>query len=320
MQAGVSQSAVSRFFTPGASVSKKTAKRVREAAEKLGYRPNVVARSLITGRSHVIGLVVAYLENQFYPSAIEELSRKLKDRGYNLQIFISSLDATDVDEIIETILASQLDGIIVASVTLSSNIVSRCRNLAVPVVLFNRSQDDLSVSSVTSHNEMGGYRIALHLAEYGYRRIGYIAGLGETSTQRDREEGFRRGLAETGLGLFSREQGDFDYEKAAMAARRMFGQAERPDSVFVANDHMALSVLDVLRHELHLDVPNDVAVVGYDDIAPSSWPSYELTTIRQPSDRMAEKTVEILLDQIENGEIHNDKVLIDGPLIVRRST
>lgn len=318
--AGVSQSAVSRFFTPGASVSKKTAGLVRQAADNLGYRPNSIARSLITGRSHVIGLIVAYLENQFYLSAIESLSRALKSKGYNLQIFISSLEATDTDEIIETILAGQLEGIIVASVTLSSDIVSRCHSFGVPVVLFNRSQDDLFVSSVTSNNESGGYRVAQHFAKNGYKRIGYIAGLNETSTQRDRESGFHRGLADAGLTVCSREQGDFHFEKAAMAARRMFGGPSKPDSVFVANDHMALAVMDVLRYELKLSIPADVAVAGYDDIIPAGWHSYNLTTIRQPSERMAEKAVELLVEQIVKGKIQNDQVLVDGPLILRDST
>ncbi len=319
-KAGVSQSAVSRYFTPGASVSKKTAALVRDAAEALGYRPNVVARSLITGRSHVVGLIVAYLENQYYPHSIELIAKHLKARGYNLQIFISSLDATDAHEIVENILECQLEGIIAASVTLTSDIVSRCQDLGVPIVLFNRSQDGLFVSSVTSDNMLGGYRVAQHLVEQGCRRIAYIAGLEETSTQRDREAGFLRGLRDAGLELYARGQGQFSAAVAADATRRMFTAEQIPDAVFVANDHMALAALDVLRHELGISVPETVAVVGYDDITPASWASYELTTIRQMSERMAEKTVELLIGQIEHRTLQIEKVQIDGPLIVRQTS
>lgn len=318
--ASVSQSAVSRYFTPGGSVSKKTADAIKKAATELAYRPNDVARSLITGRSYVVGLIVAYLENQYYPKAIELISRRLRRAGYNLQIFISSQDGSDADRIVEDILACQLEGIIVASVTLSSDIVSACQARDVPVVLFNRSQDDLRVSSVTSDNMNGGYRVAKHFAECGYQRIGYIAGLENVSTQRDREAGFLKGLADAGLQLFARECGRFNYEDAAVAARRMFQARIRPDCVFVANDHMALAVMDVLRHELNIKVPADVAVVGYDDSTPSGWPSYNLTTIQQPSERMADKTVELLLYQIEHGVVHNERILIEGALVVRGST
>lgn len=318
--AGVSQSAVSRHFTPGASVSKKTAALVKAAADTLGYRPNVVARSLITGRSHVVGLIVAYLENQYYPHSIELIAKQLKARGYNLQIFISSLEATDTHEIVENILECQLEGIIVASVTLTSDIVGRCQELRVPIVLFNRSQDGLFVSSVTSDNILGGYRVAQHLVAQGCKRLAYIAGLEATSTQRDREAGFLRGLAESGLELFARGKGQFSATVAAEAARQMFTADVIPDGVFVANDHMALAVLDVLRHELKLQVPETVAVVGYDDTMPASWASYDLTTIKQMSERMAEKTVSLLVDQIENRALQIEKIQVDGPLVVRNSS
>lgn len=318
--AGVSQSAVSRYFTAGASVSKKTSALVKQAAETLGYRPNVVARSLITGRSHVVGLILAYLENQYYPQAIEFIASELKKRGYNLQIFISSLDATDTHDIIEKILESQLEGIIAASVTLTSDIVAQCQEVGVPIVLFNRSQDGLVVSSVTSDNVVGGFRVARHLIEQGCERIAYIAGLEETSTQRDRETGFLRGLNEVGRGLFARGCGQFSAAAAAQAAREMFTSEVIPDAVFVANDHMAIAVMDVIRHELKLCVPEDVAVVGYDNIIPAGWAAYDLTTIKQMSERMAEKTVELLIDQVEKKTLHVEKIQIDGPLVIRSSS
>ncbi len=124
-QAGVSRSAVSRVFTPGASVSKRTADKVRQAADALGYRPNVLARSLITGRSRIIGLVVAYLENQFYPEAIERLSRSLQERGYHVLVFMASNSGAEADEVMEELLDYQVDGIIVASVGMSNDLTQR---------------------------------------------------------------------------------------------------------------------------------------------------------------------------------------------------
>ena len=137
--AQVSQSAVSRSFTPGASVSEDTRAKVMDAAKALGYRPNALARSLITRRSRIIALVMSYLENQFYPLVIEKLSQKLQKQGYHVLMFISDQD--DTDDVLADILQYQVDGIVMASTTLSPALASSCRDTGVPVVLFNRVPD-----------------------------------------------------------------------------------------------------------------------------------------------------------------------------------
>lgn len=319
--AGVSQSAVSRFFTPGASVSRKTAEKVRAAATELGYRPNILARSLITGKSRIIGLVVAYLENQFYPEAIERLSNELKHHGYHVLVFMASNDSTTTQEVIDELLDYQVDGIITASVSLSNDLTARCQAAGIPVVLFNRQQDDLNISSVSSDNFQGGRKVAEFLVEGGHKKIAHIAGWGGASTQRDREAGFVAGLEANGQQLFDRALGDFDYEQAQRAARTLFDrpEEERPDAVFVANDHMAFAVMDVLRSELQLKVPEDVSVIGYDDVKIASWPAYDLTTVRQPANRMVAEAIKALLDGIKNPQTQSRRVAIDGPLMVRGS-
>ncbi|MCK0141065.1 LacI family DNA-binding transcriptional regulator [Aliiroseovarius sp. F20344] len=317
-RAGVSQSAVSRVFTPGASASKKTIEKVRKAAAELGYRPNVLARAMVSGKSRIIGLIVAYLENQFYPEALEKLSNELQQRGYHVLIFLAEQTAGNIDAVVEEILDYQVDGIIAASVAMSSDLSERCRAAGVPMVLFNRSQDDPNMSAVTSDNYAGGRKIAEFLLAAGHRKIGHIAGWEGASTQRDREAGFISALAEAGVTLHSRASGDFTMEKAAEATRKMFA-SDPPEAVFVANDHMAVAVMDTLRFELGLKVPDDVSVVGFDDVPAAGWPAYDLTTVRQPANRMVADTVEILLDQIENNQGEPRRIAIDGPLILRGS-
>ncbi len=316
--AGVSQSAVSRVFTPGASASKKTVEKVRKAAKELGYRPNVLARAVVSGKSRIIGLVVAYLNNQFYPEALEKLTNALQERGYHVLIFMASHQAGNIDNVIEEILDFQVDGIIAASVALSSDLSDRCRTAGVPMVLFNRAQDDTSMSSVTSDNIAGGRKAAEFLLAGGHKKIGYVAGWEGASTQRDREAGFVAALQEAGVALHAREVGNFVAEEARQATLKMF-EADPPDAVFVANDHMAISVMDTLRFELGLTVPGDVSVIGYDDVAVASWPAYNLTTIRQPANRMVAETVDILLSKIEDSDARPRRVEIDGPLVVRGS-
>jgi DNA-binding LacI/PurR family transcriptional regulator len=316
--AGVSQSAVSRVFTPGASASKKTVEKVRKAADQLGYRPNVLARAMVSGKSRIIGLVVAYLENQFYPDVLEKLSNALQKQGYHVLIFMASQTAGNIDKVVEEILDFQVDGIVAASVAMSSDLSKRCRNSGVPMVLFNRSQDDPLMSAVTSANIDGGRKVAEFLLAGGHKKIGYIAGWEGASTQRDREAGFIQGLKAAGVELHAREIGNFVLEQAREATLRMFAE-DPPDAVFVANDHMAMAVLDTLRFDLGLKVPDDVSVVGYDDVPTAAWKAYDLTTVRQPANRMVAETVDILLTKINDTSAEPRHVEIDGPLIVRGS-
>ena len=173
---------------------------------------------------------------------------------------------------------------------------------------------------MTSDNIGGGRLLARHLTETGRPKLAYTAGFEGASTQRDRERGFLEGLAEGGLQLFARDVGNFRYEEAQAAARRMFSGPERPDAVFVCNDHMAFAVMDVLRFELGLKIPQDVSVVGFDDVPPARWPAYNLTTIRQNVDDMVAETVNILLTAIEERETPARRICLDGALVVRGSS
>lgn len=317
--AGVSQSAVSRVFTPGSSVSPKTAEKVRAAAAQLGYRPNVLARSLKSGKSRIIGLVVAYLENYFYPEMVERLSVELQKVGYHVLIFLAPVASANVDQIVRELMDYQVDGIVLASVAMSSDLAARCKSTGVPVVLFNRGNDDASLSSVTTDNYAGGKALADYLCATGHERIAYIAGFPGATTQRDREAGFRAGLAAAGRELFARAEGNFDYRTAQAAARELFATSHRPDAVFVGNDHMAFAVMDVLRYELGLAIPADVSVVGFDDVPPAAWPAYDLTTFRQHADQMVGETVNLLMSSM-GAEAEPRQIVLPGALMIRGST
>jgi DNA-binding LacI/PurR family transcriptional regulator len=319
-RAGVSQSAVSRVFTPGASASAKTIAKVKEAAAELGYRPNMMARAMITGKSRIIGLVVAYLDNQFYPAALEHLSNALQAKGYHILVFTAGNDQGQITQVIEELLDYQVDGIITASVGMSSNLTKRCFDAGIPVVMFNRAQDGADVGSVTSANVAGGRSIAEFLVSCGHTRIAHISGWEGSSTGRDRLQGFTEGLAGAGQTPFAIVDGMYDREVAAKAARDFMMQEVAPDAIFVGNDHMAFAVMDTLRYDLGLRIPDDIAIVGYDDVPLAAWAAYNLTTVRQPLNRMVEATVDMLLAQIDEGEMAPRRVEFSGPLIQRGTT
>jgi DNA-binding LacI/PurR family transcriptional regulator len=235
-----------------------------------------------------------------------------------LQSDISDSEAS-IDKIVSEILDYQVDGIILASILLSSTLADQCQAAGVPVILFNRSQTGDYISSVTSDNFAGGIKVGEHLVQTGHKRPAYIAGLLAASTQRDREAGFMTALVAAELPLYWRGEGHYDYDGAANAARALAALDPLPDAVFVANDHMAFAVMDVLRYECGLSVPGDISVIGYDDVPVAGWPAYNLTTVRQPADEMVAETVSLLLKQIAGEESEIVRKAIDGPLILRES-
>lgn len=316
--AGVSQSAVSRVFTPGASVAPKTADKVRAAANTLGYRPNSLARAMITGKSRIVGLVVAYLDNQFYPVAIEKLSHALQAKGYHVLLFMASNDPGEMDRLMDDLLAYQVDGIITASVAISNDVTRRCTDAGIPLVMFNRGQPESGLSSVTSANALGGRKVARFLIDAGHKRISHISGWQGASTGRDRARGLVEGLAEAGLSPHTMVDGMFNRDTAGAAARDLMDAPDPPDAIFVGNDHMAFAVMDALRG-MGLRVPRDVSVVGYDDVPMAAWGAYDLTTVRQPLMRMVDATVETLLAQIDDPLRAAQNLEIDAPLILRGS-
>lgn len=317
--AQVSQSAVSRSFTSGASVSNATRSKVLAAAKKLGYRPNAIARSLSTRRSRMIGVVMSYLDNQFYPLVLEKLSQALQQKGYHVLLFIG--DTSEADAILSDILQYQVDGLVLASTSVSSALANNCAEAGIPVVLFNRTtKHSASASAVVSNNHAGGAAIAAHLVQQGCQRIAFIAGMQDSSTNLEREAGFMYGLTQAGQRCFARAVGNYNFEQAKLAARELFAKpTSRPDAVFVANDHMAIAVMDVLRQELGLRVPQDVSVAGFDDVPQAAWGAYQLTSVTQSLEPMIEATVDLLIEQI-TGEVSPQTKTIACELIVRQST
>ena len=321
--ANVSQSAVSRTFTPGASVSEKTKSKVLLAANKLGYRPNAIARSLSTNQSRIIALVMSYLENQFYPLVIEHLSQELQKQGYHVLLFIGQTNNFDADSILLDILQYQVDGIVMASATLSPNLAKNCAAAGVPVVLFNRissiSKSNLtSTSSVTTDNYKGGKMVAKTLVDRGYQKIAFISGLENSSTSIQRENGLREGLAEFNLEICLRSVGNYDFNQAKDATRELFESKNRPDAIFVANDHMAIATMDVIREELQLRIPEDIGIIGFDNIPQANWQSYQLTTMSQDVNQMVLSTVGVLLNQIQQA-IKPEHIVIPCEIIERNT-
>lgn len=317
--AGVSQATVSRVFTPGASVSPEMRAKVLAAARRLGYRPNVIARSLTQQSSHIIGLVMVRFWNPFYSfHLLQEFTHRLQSQGYWV-LLLNVADDTELERTIPAALQYQVDGLIITSATLSSSLADECARFGTPVVLFNRYVLSGNLNAVCCDNVAGGRMVADALLDAGHTRLAYVAGEPGSSTNRDREQGFTARLAERGVTLYAREDGDYSYESGYQAAVRLLRHEPRPDALFCANDLMAMATLDVARCEFNLRVPQDLSVIGFDDIQMASWPKYDLTTVHQPVSRMVDATIEVLLQAIQQPNSERIMRFIAPSLVLRSS-
>lgn len=315
--AGVSQPTVSRVFSRSVSVDPVKADRVRAVAKELGYIPNYAARTLNSGSSYRIGIVLAYLKNGFFGEALQSLSKALNAQGYSVTVYFAGNASDEVDDIVSDMLADQVDGIILASISLSNTLVSRVRKSGIPCVLFNRGQSDPDTSMVTASNFDGGKLATEFLIKGGHRRIAHLAGWREALNANERQNGFLAAMQQAGLDPLACIDCHFRRNVAMNETRVLFAQSTVPDALFVANDHMAFGVLEVLREELGLRVPQDVSVVGYDDAPMASWKTFDLTTMRQPLRKMTDLTSRILLEAIQSRDYAPQRVEIPGELIVR---
>ncbi len=312
--AGVSQATVSRAFTPGASISPRTLARVTNAAEALGYRPNLIARSLITRRSNIVGVAMAHMDNEFYAMLLSALNDHFAQVGRRLLLFAGDPKG-ESDPMLSEILRYQVDAIILASTTLSSSLAGDCHKAGIPVVLINRAAAAEGVAAITGDNIVGAQAIADFLIGGGHRRFAFVAGLENSSTSQERECAFIDHVVARGMERPQRAVGHYRMEATRDAVRNLLGGRERPDAIFCANDLMAFAAIEVARFEFGLDVGKDISVIGFDDVTAASLPSWSLTTYTQPVDAMAQAAVRI----IENGETTGQTQRVLGRLQVRGS-
>jgi DNA-binding LacI/PurR family transcriptional regulator len=293
--AGVSQPVVSRAFTPGSSIAEDTKLRVLEAARKLNYVPNSMARSLTTKRTNIVALIVGNMANPFYVHVLHSFSQRLQELGRQVLTFTVDPGA-DSDDAIMRVLQYQIDGVILTAAQLSTRMTSICHERGIPIVLFNRYIPGSDASGVRCDNVAGGRLIAEAVLAAGAKSFAMITGDPKGTTSQDRvrgfverllEEGFRRGDIESVEGLSS-------YDGAYDAALKIFGNGKRPDALFGVNDIMAMGAMDALRFRLGIRIPEDVMVAGFDDILEAERSPYRLTTVRQPLEGMIEATLSML--------------------------
>lgn len=318
-RAGVSQATVSRVLNGSPRVAEKTRRRVLAVIAELDYRPNAVARGLVTSRTQMVGLVVSDMTNPFYPQFIEALADRLAER--DLRMLFSRTRGTDEHAHVSLLLGQRVEGLIFMATLLESPTVRELVARRFPLVLANRYVDGVACDVVVGDNRRGAALAAEHLIELGHKRIAIVTGRPDTSTCRDRTDGFVAVLERDAEGIDPRLviQADYHYDEAVRAGLDLLSVKHPPTAIFCENDYMALGVLNAARR-LGVDVPGRLSIIGFDAIAMASWDSFRLTTVRQPQAEMASTSVELLHRRLEEGDRAPQRVVFSSDLVVGETT
>lgn len=315
----VSVSAVSRAFTDGASVSLKTRKKILKAAEKLNYRPNALARSLMTQRSDLIGIISTNFRNPAFMEIFERFTIALQNRKLRPLIF-NMTASMNYKEALDLLIEYRADAVIVASSTLPLDFFEAFETAEIPgVVAFGRSLSPSVIGSVAADNVGGGHTAAKMLLSRGYTRIGFLGGPPHATTTIDRLCGFRAELDAHDLPIVTDFADSYSHAEGMRVTERFLVEYPDIEVLFCGDDIIATGAYDHIKHRLGRRVPEDIGILGFNDMSMAKWPAYDLTTIRQPFEQIVENAVSMICEQIDKGGTSAQTRLIACEPVLRGS-
>jgi LacI family transcriptional regulator len=326
--AGVSITTVSHVLNESRSVRKETRDRVNAAVIELGYRPNALARSLRRQETRTIGFVVPDLSNPFFAEIGQGLEEASFDAGYNVIFSHTSGDPTRERRVVSSLLEKRVDGIIIASVETRADRLSELSRIGVPMVMVDRDCADFAGDIVLADNVAGGQQVVQHLAQLGHTSIGcVVANAASQPASPGRFYGFQQALSSAGLSSSSYVfRGDQHKNRAGtevdigyQALKDILARPSPPTAVFLTNDLMAIGALRAAA-ELGVRVPDDLSIIGFDDIALAQYTSPALTTVGQPRQQMGRLAAQLLIDRSTDKTRLRERVILGVSLVVREST
>jgi DNA-binding LacI/PurR family transcriptional regulator len=295
--AGVSRSAVSRTFTPGASVSEETRRRVIQASEKLGYHVNHLARGLLRKSTGIVCLVVADSDTPYMSRMVRTLARHLQEAGKVAMVIDTTGPSENVEHALRQTLNYRADATVVLSGTPAQSIIRTCLDNGQRLILINRDDRLAGPYNLSLDNRLAGKTAFETFVKAGCKRLAVVASEAGTPSLMAREEAFIEAARASGMEVASTRNGRTSYEAGAAGARALFAGRgagrEPPDAAFCVTDLIACGFMDTARHEYGLSVPDDVSVIGFDDIEQASWLSYRLTSFSPPVEELAAAVVDL---------------------------
>ncbi|MBG6165398.1 MAG: LacI family DNA-binding transcriptional regulator [Roseibium album] len=297
--AGVSRSAVSRTFTDGASVSARTREKVEKAAKTLGYRPSLIARSLATNRTKLIGLVANNFQNPAFLDVFDLFTSELQKRELR-PLLVNLSGETSPRKIVELLRQYSVDGVIVATSTLPTSFATAFQTAGIPVIhTFGKFQANANVHVVGIDNEYCGAMAAQTFAERGYKTVALLGGPESATSTQDRSTGFVQTARKLGLDVAKISYAENYTYQAGRDAMREVLDDRRVEAVFCGDDLICMGAMDAAR-AAGQSIPEDIGFLGFNDIGMASWDSYSLTTIRQPIRDIIMSSVELVVGMVEN--------------------
>ena len=317
LKAGVSRSAVSRAFTPGASVSPKTRAKIEQAADELGYRPSLLASALSTGRTKLIGLVSTNFHNPFFLEVFDRFTRELQDRHLRPLLVNLSGDMT-LETAVGMLRQYSVDGVILASSTLPPDFPLAFKRAGLPIVhCFGRSVGMPDVHLVGVDNRACGRMAAETLLARGYRRLAFLGGPQQATSTQDRLAGFSevlQGVRDATLSASFADSYSFDAGRAEM--QRLIATGPTAEAYFCGDDVLSIGVMSALR-DAGISIPSHVGVIGFNDMEMARWQGVDLTTIHQPISDIVRASVERMERLLENRDLAPQSTLFDCHIVER---
>jgi LacI family transcriptional regulator len=320
---GVSRSTVSRVINQQPNVSEDVRKRVETVIQETGFHPNLAAQTLVSKRSWMIGLVLprsvsTFFTDPYFPLLTQGIAQGCNQYDYTLGLFLISTKEDEEKIFPRVSRKGMLDGALIQSGRIGDTLITSLTNSNLPVVVIGSPLHAKEVSYIDVDNASGAYNAVSHLIRLGYQRIGTISGILGTAAADDRLEGYQKALIDRGRNLEQAliVEGDFTEAGGFYAMQQLM--SARPDAVFAASDLMAIGAMRAVS-EAGLKIPQDIAFVGFDDVAIATYANPKLTTIRQPIVQFGVNAVEILIDLIENGNEPPRRIIMDTELVIRDS-
>lgn len=316
-ESGFSQATVARVFSSPHLVSPKTRAAVEQAAQRLGYVPNAIARSLKSQRTNIVAAVVP-ARGEYWQHVLTSFSRQLADRDLQLLLF-SFEDGADVSSAIDSVQQYRVDGVILASANVSEVHLAQLNLGAMPVVAFNQPAAAGIIPSVSVDYAAGAAALANHLVEQECRSVLFVGGRAQTSTDQTRYRGAAQELGRHGVPCAYIEAGSFAYDDGYKIAAQIAALDALPDAVMVSGDELAFGVLDGFR-TAGVDVPRDVLLTGFDGLPQASWAGYDVTTVVQSIDTLAQQSIQVLLNSGPQTDHPVPEIIVPGTLRIGRTT
>ena len=319
---GVSVVTVSRAFNNRPDISKETREKILSIAEQYNFVPNQLAKSLVTQSTKTIGVVITELQDLFLSTVLQGVADVIRDKGFGITL-CHSYDNPDLElEYIRELRAKQVDGMLIYPTQMDERYINELKNCPIPYVFLNRHTNALHCDYVTNDNEDGMYQATNHIIEKGYRKIVYLCAKPLSSSGQERILGLQKAMRENGVAPnnFHLENCKGTIESSYQKVKKLLAQSPKIDVIFAWDDRLAIGAIKAI-HEANLSIPEDIALVGYDDTEIAQYLTPSLTTVRQPSKKIGELAANILFEKIQSKKpVKVRQIVLKPELIVRSST